>query len=101
MGVPCDVMLNDQSTSFHDAAGVRQRLGARPGARVPGMAGGPSILRGRRLVVPDGHARRQLAGDLAAILGGMEGRRIGTADARPARPRRAVRHGPDAGAHLR
>jgi ethanolamine ammonia-lyase large subunit len=32
MGVPCadDVMLNYQSTSYHDAAGVRQILGLRP-----------------------------------------------------------------------
>ncbi|HEY7326953.1 MAG TPA: ethanolamine ammonia-lyase subunit EutB [Gemmataceae bacterium] len=32
MGVPCadDVMLNYQSTSYHDAAGVRQILGQRP-----------------------------------------------------------------------
>jgi ethanolamine ammonia-lyase large subunit len=32
MGVPCadDVMLNYQSTSYHDAAGVRQLLGLRP-----------------------------------------------------------------------
>jgi ethanolamine ammonia-lyase large subunit len=32
MGVPCadDVMLNYQSTSYHDAAGVRQVLGLRP-----------------------------------------------------------------------
>src|SRR5580704_15934949 len=32
MGVPCadDVMLNYQSTSFHDAAGVRRLLGLRP-----------------------------------------------------------------------
>ena len=32
MGVPCadDVMLNYQSTSYHDAAGVRELLGLRP-----------------------------------------------------------------------
>src|SRR5437763_17081390 len=32
MGVPCadDVMLNYQSTSYHDAAAVRQLLGLRP-----------------------------------------------------------------------
>ena len=32
MGVPCadDVMLNYQSTSFHDALGVRQLFGLRP-----------------------------------------------------------------------
>jgi ethanolamine ammonia-lyase large subunit len=32
MGVPCadDVMLNYQSTSYHDAAGVRQLFGLKP-----------------------------------------------------------------------
>ena len=32
MGVPCagDVMLNHQSVSYHDVAGVRELLGLRP-----------------------------------------------------------------------
>ena len=34
MGVPCadDVMLNYQSTSYHDAAAMRRLFGLRPGA---------------------------------------------------------------------
>ncbi len=72
MGVPCadDVMLNYQSTSYHDAVAVRRLFGLRPprssppGSKSAGPAGsGPELPRGRRVDV----ARRRHA--RAARLG--------------------------------
>ena len=42
MGVPCadDVMLNYQSTSFHDALAVRRLFGLRPAPEFSRLAGG-------------------------------------------------------------
>jgi ethanolamine ammonia-lyase large subunit len=52
MGVPCadDVMLNYQSTSYHDAAGVRQVLGLRPAPEFLAWLEERGIFRGGRLV---------------------------------------------------
>ncbi len=46
MGVPCadDVMLNYQSTSYHDAAGVRASIGTAAGAGVLGVVRGTWYL---------------------------------------------------------
>ena len=46
MGVPCsdDVMLNYQSTSYHDALAVRRLFKSAPGAGISGLAGGNGHL---------------------------------------------------------
>jgi ethanolamine ammonia-lyase large subunit len=55
MGVPCsdDVMLNYQSTSYHDAAGVRRLLGLRPAPEFLDWLSRHGIMREGRLVPPD------------------------------------------------
>ena len=60
MGVPGadDVMLNYQSTSFHDALYIRRALGLRPAPRVRGMAGQDGLARQR------GHHSSRRAGRL-------------------------------------
>ena len=67
MGVPGadDIMLNYQSTSFHDALYVREVLGLQPRARVRGVAG---ARRPRRR--PDG---RLLAEPAQALLEHVRG----------------------------
>src|SRR6202048_4059118 len=56
MGVPCadDVMLNYQSTSFHDAASVRKIFGLRPAPEFLAWLEERGIFRGRQLTVADG-----------------------------------------------
>jgi ethanolamine ammonia-lyase large subunit len=51
MGVPCadDVMLNYQSTSYHDAVGVRQLLGLRPAPEFAVWLEARGVLRNGRL----------------------------------------------------
>ncbi|HEY7152732.1 MAG TPA: ethanolamine ammonia-lyase subunit EutB [Gemmataceae bacterium] len=65
MGVPCadDVMLNYQSTSYHDAAGVRQVLGLRPAPEFLAWLEERGIFRDGRLTRGEekGH-QRLLAG---------------------------------------
>jgi len=48
MGVPCadDVMLNYQSTSYHDAAGVRQLFGLKPAPEFAAWLEARGIFRG-------------------------------------------------------
>src|SRR5262249_53691154 len=62
MGVPCadDVMLNYQSTSYHDAAGVRQLFGLRPAPEFLAWLEERGIFRGGRLAPVDGAGRRGL-----------------------------------------
>jgi ethanolamine ammonia-lyase large subunit len=54
MGVPCadDVMLNYQSTSYHDAAGVRQLFGLKPAPEFAEWLEQRGIFRGGRLAPP-------------------------------------------------
>ncbi|MFO0805838.1 MAG: ethanolamine ammonia-lyase subunit EutB [Gemmataceae bacterium] len=67
MGVPCadDVMLNYQSTSFHDAATVRQLLGLQPAPEFAAWLEESGITRNRQLAespgVLLGHIRSLLA----------------------------------------
>ena len=70
MGVPCadDVMLNYQSTSFHDAAGVRQLFGLRPAPEFLAWLQERGIFRGNELAVADGAARQGLLRQLEACL---------------------------------
>jgi ethanolamine ammonia-lyase large subunit len=60
MGVPCadDVMLNYQSTSYHDAAGVRELFGLRPAPEFTAWLEGREIFRNGRLSSPDSPGRR-------------------------------------------
>ena len=62
MGVPCadDVMLNYQSTSYHDAATVRKLFGLRPAPEFSRWLERVGIFREGQLALPDhAHAARQ------------------------------------------
>jgi ethanolamine ammonia-lyase large subunit len=69
MGVPCadDVMLNYQSTSFHDALGVRKLFGLRPAPEFLAWLEEIGIFRNQELVPVDGPIRRRLVQDVQAI----------------------------------
>jgi ethanolamine ammonia-lyase large subunit len=71
MGVPCadDVMLNYQSTSFHDAAGVRQLFGLTPAPEFLAWLEKCGIFRGGRLAA-DRMSQQRLLGYLNPILAG-------------------------------
>ena len=62
MGVPCadDVMLNYQSTSYHDAAAVRDLFGLRPAPEFAAWLESRQILRNGKLALDDGVHRRML-----------------------------------------
>ncbi|HZU34304.1 MAG TPA: ethanolamine ammonia-lyase subunit EutB, partial [Gemmataceae bacterium] len=70
MGVPCadDVMLNYQSTSFHDAAAVRKLFGLRPAPEFLAWLEQHQVFQRGELVLDDGRARQRLLGHLQAIL---------------------------------
>jgi ethanolamine ammonia-lyase large subunit len=67
MGIPMsdDVMLNYQSTSFHDVAALRELLGRSPAPEFNAWMESNGILRGGRLTISAGepafleHARRR------------------------------------------
>jgi ethanolamine ammonia-lyase large subunit len=78
MGVPCadDVMLNYQSTSFHDAAGVRSLLGLRPAPEFLAWLQGRGLLRADGLHLADARAgagRQFLASVEGLIDAGVPG----------------------------
>jgi ethanolamine ammonia-lyase large subunit len=62
MGVPCsdDVMLNYQSTSYHDALAVRRLFHLRPAPEFFGWLESAGIYRQGELASPDVTARRRL-----------------------------------------
>ena len=70
IGIPCagDVMLNHQSISYHDAAGVRGLLGLGPAPEFRAWLEERGVLRGRSLGLPDGVMQRQLVREVEAIL---------------------------------
>jgi ethanolamine ammonia-lyase large subunit len=70
MGVPCadDVMLNYQSTSYHDAAGVRQALGLRPAPEFLAWLEGRGLFRDGRLLPADRAGRQRLLRGAEALL---------------------------------
>ncbi len=70
MGVPCadDVMLNYQSTSYHDAVAARQLLGLRPAPEFAAWLEERGIFRGGRLSAGDGGQR--LLGHVGELLKG-------------------------------
>jgi ethanolamine ammonia-lyase large subunit len=69
MGVPCsdDVMLNYQSTSYHDAATVRKVFGFRPAPEFLAWLEEGGIFHGGELVADDA-ARSRLLQGLGAML---------------------------------
>jgi ethanolamine ammonia-lyase large subunit len=71
MGVPCgdDVMLNYQSTSYHDALAVRKLFGLRPAPEFLAWLQQTGIYRGEEPASLDENARRKLASGLESALG--------------------------------
>jgi ethanolamine ammonia-lyase large subunit len=70
MGVPCadDVMLNYQSTSYHDAVGVRNLLGLRPAPEFLQWLEEQGVFLGGRLNGGDTAQRRQLLDGIGRLL---------------------------------
>ena len=73
MGVPCsdDVMLNYQSTSYHDALAARRLFQLRPAPEFLAWLQNMGIYRGTEPASLDSSARRQLMGGLEASLGSV------------------------------
>jgi ethanolamine ammonia-lyase large subunit len=73
MGVPCsdDVMLNYQSTSYHDALAVRRLFKLRPAPEFLHWLEGEGIYRGGEPALLDSPARRQLMHRLETSLEGI------------------------------
>jgi ethanolamine ammonia-lyase large subunit len=72
MGVPCadDVMLNYQSTSYHDAAVVRKVFGLRPAPEFLAWLEEWGIFRNQQLAPPEESSRMQLLENLERTLQG-------------------------------
>jgi ethanolamine ammonia-lyase large subunit len=70
MGVPCsdDVMLNYQSTSYHDALAARRLLGLRPAPEFLAWLQGKGIYRDAEPALLNASARKQLMQGLEASL---------------------------------
>ncbi len=70
MGVPCadDVMLNYQSTSYHDALAVRRIFNLKPAPEFLAWLQETGIYRGEEPVLLDATARRQLMQGLERIV---------------------------------
>ena len=73
MGVPCgdDVMLNYQSTSYHDALAVRRLFNLRPAPEFLTWLQATGIYRDAEPVMLDAPARRQLMHGLESSLEGI------------------------------
>jgi ethanolamine ammonia-lyase large subunit len=71
MGVPCsdDVMLNYQSTSYHDALAARKLLHLRPAPEFLSWLEAKGIFRDREPALVDSLARRELMQGLESSLG--------------------------------
>ncbi len=74
MGVPCadDVMLNYQSTSYHDALAVRRLFNQRPAPEFLGWLQQSGIYRDAEPALLDASARRQLMSGLESSLEGID-----------------------------
>jgi ethanolamine ammonia-lyase large subunit len=74
MGVPCtdDVMLNYQSTSFHDALAMRRLFNLRPAPEFLEWLQAMGIFQGNEPAQIEGAARRQLAAGLHAVIGSTD-----------------------------
>jgi ethanolamine ammonia-lyase large subunit len=75
MGVPCadDVMLNYQSTSYHDAATVRKIFRLRPAPEFLTWLEERGIFRDQELALADGPARQRLLQRVEAVIVGPTG----------------------------
>lgn len=75
MGVPCadDVMLNYQSTSFHDALAMRRLFGLRPAPEFLSWLKNMGIYREDEPTLLDPNARRQLVDGFQSALGTYSG----------------------------
>jgi ethanolamine ammonia-lyase large subunit len=75
MGVPCadDVMLNYQSTSYHDAATVRGIFGLRPAPEFLAWLEDRGVFSHGSLAVADSRPRQLLLTRLEALLGSSSG----------------------------
>ncbi len=73
MGVPCsdDVMLNYQSTSYHDALAVRRLFGLRPAPEFLAWLQSMGIYRGDEPAMLEPPARRALMAGLETSLEGI------------------------------
>jgi ethanolamine ammonia-lyase large subunit len=73
MGVPCsdDVMLNYQSTSYHDALAVRRLYNLRPAPEFLAWLESSGIYRGAEPALLEAPARRLLMAKLESSLGEM------------------------------
>jgi ethanolamine ammonia-lyase large subunit len=71
MGVPCadDVMLNYQSTSYHDAATVRRIFGLRPAPEFLAWLEEREIFRAGQLALADAGGRRLLLEQVGKVVG--------------------------------
>lgn len=76
MGVPCsdDVMLNYQSTSFHDALGARRLFHLRPAPEFLAWLEQMGVYRNAEPAAISAPARRQLMRSLEASLGSGQGK---------------------------
>jgi ethanolamine ammonia-lyase large subunit len=74
MGVPCadDVMLNYQSTSYHDIAGVRKLLKLRPAPEFAAWLEEFGIIRNGDLTTQDDGMREKLLGGVRHVLEGQK-----------------------------
>ncbi len=70
MGVPCadDVMLNYQSTSYHDALGIRRLFGLRPAPEFAAWLEAHGLPTGGPPTIDDGPARRRMLERIAPVL---------------------------------
>jgi ethanolamine ammonia-lyase large subunit len=70
MGVPCadDVMLNYQSTSFHDALGVRRLFGLRPAPEFDAWLGARGWQDGRAVRLPQAITHERVIQQLGNVL---------------------------------
>lgn len=73
MGVPCadDVMLNYQSTSYHDAAGVRRLLNLRPAPEFAAWLEATGIYERGQLALRGEDSGRKLLGRLDEVLAAL------------------------------
>lgn len=70
MGVPCadDVMLNYQSTSYHDAVGMRQLMGLRPAPEFAAWLEDCGLTRDGRLLTDDRAPRERMLTGVAKLV---------------------------------
>ncbi|GDY06708.1 MAG: ethanolamine ammonia-lyase subunit EutB [Planctomycetota bacterium] len=70
MGVPCsdDVMLNYQSTSYHDAAAMRRLFGLRPAPEFEAWLQATGVFDGSQLAIAGDEPRQRLIAQLDRVL---------------------------------